>query len=793
MLTDRRAVPLLVAAIVAWSLVLTSRSTAQEAVTLDELAKVRSVEASRIAVIDKVYHTVVAIYGLSRQGGGSGVVYDPAGYVLTNYHVTAGAGVEGWGGLADGKLYKWKLVGHDPGGDIAIIKLEGPTPDHQFQFAQLADSETVRVGDFAMAMGNPFILAEDQTPTVTLGIVSGVKRYQAGTGPGGKMLEYGNCIQVDSSINPGNSGGPLFNMKGQVIGINGRGSFEERGRVNVGLGYAISANQIKMFIPELLAAKTCEHGTLEAVFNRRGNNEVVCESINLDSPLAKAGFELGDRLLKFNGQEMKTTHEFTNTIATLPANWPVEVVWDHDGTTKSAWVRLTPILYPKPPAPPQPRPVPFKPPTPEPKPNDKGKEKKPDDAKTPEKTPAKTPDEKQPESPPKPMPRPATAGEEKTSDGFGREELTQKLKRLEEVRAALTDKPEALKEVDARIAEVKAKLKELDEKKEPAKPEDSDKLDFRIDPRIDEKQDEPKADPAKEKDAPKNPAKDAPKEQPKETPKPPAPPQPIVPAPPQGAPMEFGKVMNPSINEREALRILGQYQQYMGAMMDQVKVVEYRTETSLARGPVVSRTRAVLATDGRARVETEEVIADAGAKDKAPEKPAVTKSIAIWNASKYWQRTGGKVTFLEGDAAKRNSDVAIFELHRALLDPKPAQFFKRIVLQGSDKTQGSVAYRLLLEDKAGNRMIAWFSLMNRPDFSGDKFETRLMKVAFADDKDQPRDPAITYEGYGKVGAAAVSHRSRMVTGLDESTVTRTSVNSATLLRNVPAGAFDIPE
>ncbi|MCU0879162.1 MAG: trypsin-like peptidase domain-containing protein, partial [Pirellulaceae bacterium] len=209
------------------------------AIESSDLAAVKAAEAARIRAIDSVYGAVVAIYGNDRQGGGSGVLFDPAGYALTNHHVVAAAGDNGWAGLADGKLYRWKLIGTDPGGDVAIIQLAGTEP---FPTAPLGDSERVRVGDWAMAMGNPFTLAEDQRPTVTLGIVSGVHRFQEGSGL--NQLVYGNCIQVDSSINPGNSGGPLFNLQGEVIGINGRGSFQERGRVNVGLGYAISSNQV---------------------------------------------------------------------------------------------------------------------------------------------------------------------------------------------------------------------------------------------------------------------------------------------------------------------------------------------------------------------------------------------------------------------------------------------------------------------------------------------------------------------------------------------------------------------
>ena len=87
------------------------------------------------------------------------MIYDPAGYALTNYHVVAGAGKEGWGGIADGKLYRWKLIGMDPGGDVAIIKLEGR---ETFPFSPIGNSDHVRIGDFTLAMGNPFILAEDQ-------------------------------------------------------------------------------------------------------------------------------------------------------------------------------------------------------------------------------------------------------------------------------------------------------------------------------------------------------------------------------------------------------------------------------------------------------------------------------------------------------------------------------------------------------------------------------------------------------------------------------------------------------
>ena len=324
-----------------------------------QLTAIKQLEEKRIAAIQQVIGSVVAIYDDDRQGGGSGVIIDPSGIALTNHHVIMGSGVSGWGGLADGKLYRWDLIGTDPGGDVAIIQMRGDeeSPDKEFPFTPLGDSDKVRVGDWALAMGNPFILTEDQSPTVTLGIVSGVKRYQPGAG--NNQLVYGNCIQVDSSINPGNSGGPLFNLEGRVIGINGRGSFKERGRVNVGLGYAISANQIKNFIPDLLATKLTEHATLDLQFEDRGG-KVLCSRRDALAPISEAGLELGDELIEFEGVPIKTANQFTNLICTLPEQWPIQLkVRKPDGSEKTFHSRAFGLPYRKPPKPrPQPNPTP---------------------------------------------------------------------------------------------------------------------------------------------------------------------------------------------------------------------------------------------------------------------------------------------------------------------------------------------------------------------------------------------------------------------------------------------------
>ena len=176
---------------------------------------VRNAEQERIRVIAKAKATAVCIFARGGHGGGSGVLISPDGFALTNYHVVKPAGNHMKCGMDDGKLYDAVLVGLDPTGDVALIKLLGR---NDFPHATLTDSNRVRSGDWCFAVGNPFLLATDFHPTVTYGIVSGIHRYQP---PAGTLLEYTDCIQTDASINPGNSGGPLFNATGELIGVNG--------------------------------------------------------------------------------------------------------------------------------------------------------------------------------------------------------------------------------------------------------------------------------------------------------------------------------------------------------------------------------------------------------------------------------------------------------------------------------------------------------------------------------------------------------------------------------------------
>ena len=279
-----------VSALTAISLLATSACAGMD--IADARSIVREAQARRIEVIDRVSPAVVCVFDEREQGGGSGVIIDPAGYGLTNFHVIAGmlSTRRGFGALSDGKLYDLEVLGIDPTGDIAMFRLRGRDT---FDYVELGNSDLVQVGDVVMAMGNPFSLSEDYAPSVTNGIVTGVHRYQWGVGTN---LIYSDCIQTDASINPGSSGGPLFNERGKVIGINGRISVNTRGRFNVGHGYAISSNQIRRFMPALRAGLLARHGTLQATVERARGGHVVFDNVRRNHAGDKAGVLIGDRL-----------------------------------------------------------------------------------------------------------------------------------------------------------------------------------------------------------------------------------------------------------------------------------------------------------------------------------------------------------------------------------------------------------------------------------------------------------------------------------------------------------------
>jgi S1-C subfamily serine protease len=294
---------------------------------------VLAAERQRIETIERISKPTVAIFDANGQGGGSGVLISPDGYALTNFHVAGPTGPALKVGLADGRLVDAVLVGIDPGGDVALIKLLG---HEDFPIAELGDSDNVQVGDWAYVVGNPFLLADDFRPTVTYGIISGVHRYQY---PSGTLLEYADCLQTDAAINPGNSGGPLFDSGGRLIGINGRGSFEKRGRVNVGVGYAISINQIKRFVGLLKSGRIVDHASLGATVSTDADGRVVVDDILDSSDAYRRGLRYGDELLKFGNRDIRSPNAFKNALGTYPAGWRVPITYRRDGKEYEIRVR----------------------------------------------------------------------------------------------------------------------------------------------------------------------------------------------------------------------------------------------------------------------------------------------------------------------------------------------------------------------------------------------------------------------------------------------------------------------
>jgi serine protease Do len=333
-----------------------------------ELDAVKAVESQRIAVINKVRPAVVAVFGRQGSGGGSGVLISKDGYALTNFHVVAPPiGPLLRCGLSDGNLYDGVVVGTDKVGDISLIKLLPKKEGDAFPFADLGDSDAVKVGDWALAMGNPFLLATDFNPSVSFGLVSGVNRYQY---PEGGFLEYTDCLQVDTAINPGNSGGPLFNMKGEVIGINGRIMFEaeKRFRINSGFGYSISSNQIKNFLGHLHAGLDADHATLGARVETPSEDadlsQMVVKEVLEDSDTGRRGLQEGDELISFAGRPITSVNQYKNILGIFPKEWRLPLVYRKGGKErKEILVRLmsyqtAQALMPRRPQPKDPNPAP---------------------------------------------------------------------------------------------------------------------------------------------------------------------------------------------------------------------------------------------------------------------------------------------------------------------------------------------------------------------------------------------------------------------------------------------------
>ncbi|MFM8251048.1 MAG: S1C family serine protease [Planctomycetota bacterium] len=253
--------------------------------------------------------------------GGSGVVIRPDGLMLTNSHVIENQ-KEFDVRTGEGKHYRARVVGTDKLGDLAALKLD-LKPDQQVPYLELGDSEALQVGDFALAIGNPFGLGMvDQSPTFTFGIISSLHVMQ-GT--------YTQCILTDAEVNPGNSGGPLVNAQGQVVGINGQISTRWGLRSNTGMGYAISARQVKLWLPKLETAqgRNVEHGQLTGLTVRmepaKINSPLTVEDVAEETAGATAGFQKGDVFLRMDGYPIPNFIQLRNSLGVYPAGTTVTV------------------------------------------------------------------------------------------------------------------------------------------------------------------------------------------------------------------------------------------------------------------------------------------------------------------------------------------------------------------------------------------------------------------------------------------------------------------------------------
>lgn len=266
-----------------------------------------------------------------RRSLGSGFVIDPAGYVVTNNHVIENAD-EVRVRFADDRSFEARVVGRDPRLDVALLKLENAK---DLSAVVLGDSDVLRVGEYVIAMGNPFGLGH----TVTMGIVS-AKDRTIGAGP------YDDFIQTDASINPGNSGGPLFNLRGEVIGINT--AIHVTGQ---GIGFAIPVNMVRDVVTQLREKGHVSRGKLGIVF--QSVDEDLARSMGLDRPrgalvaevepngaAARAGLKAGDLITAVNGNEVAPSSELPRLIAGNSPGSTVRITYLRQGKERTVNVTL---------------------------------------------------------------------------------------------------------------------------------------------------------------------------------------------------------------------------------------------------------------------------------------------------------------------------------------------------------------------------------------------------------------------------------------------------------------------
>jgi serine protease Do len=271
------------------------------------------------------------------QGSGSGVIVSADGYILTNNHVISGVD-EITVLMADGEQYDAKVVGADPQTDIAVIKVDAK----DLPAAKLGDSDQIEVGEWVLAVGNPFELQN----TVTAGIISA--RGRSGISPMSSSA-YEDFIQTDAAINPGNSGGPLVNLEGEVIGINT--AIATRTGGNMGIGFAIPINMAKQIMEQLIDTGKVTRGwlgvviqnitpELESEFNLKSTEGALVGDVDKDGPAKKAGVRRGDVIIEYMGEKVKDVNHLRNLVAATKVGTMAELKVNRDGKLTTLRVKI---------------------------------------------------------------------------------------------------------------------------------------------------------------------------------------------------------------------------------------------------------------------------------------------------------------------------------------------------------------------------------------------------------------------------------------------------------------------